>query len=264
MGELVAGLGLVASAYISYRFVANIVRHTMRFHGNAYSVDEDVREFRFAIQNGEDVSLRPREGARLRLTIQVDSPGGRFADRPRIHCGPQRRPLEIVQSSDGRSFYIDFQCFRPLDTWVVACPTSGLPECVSLTLTERDGDDEVRRFFPLLRDRSIEVRWCAPDVYGGPKHTPSWRTASLAIGISLAAYFGSGFFGQELPGVSYTGFELRPIDAIIASGLVIFLVVLFLATRRRSPLILQGYLGWGAGLGRPHGAAADNKGLNSL
>lgn len=234
-------LFLVAVLLALYIWLANVTAHTVYYSAIAYRIDGGNQgEFRFAVQNGETVALKPRKGGKLRVAVSLDE-GGRLASEPRIRCGHQP---ETNLDPAGRLLTLDFPELRPLDTWVIACPASSPTGKATLTLTEVDQEGkEIARLLPLLRNASIEIGIGKRD-FKGPRTRPTRWTGALTAFIAVGAYlelcvFQAPFL-RSVPNWSQLGW----LDAILVVALGLTAIALRHVVSRDPPAIVQGYLGW--------------------
>jgi hypothetical protein len=248
---LVPIAGLLLTALCNHRLI--LTSYSSR-------IDRNTKEFRFVIQNMEEVGL----DIPIEVQLRLDDGQASFSAPARLLCGTSA----FVHDKDGTilmpnfterqiSFYLSRM--RPLATWVAVCRTQGDPQCrVNLTLYGYDPNSKGEKhtsFFPLVDNPIISSLTARPERYRG-----SARLFTIcAYVLSTACFLLSTFL--QVPNLSAIEREFDPqiidqaqqADSLVQRVapdlgiLVLMLLIIFWCSRsvrRRSQLVVQSYIGW--------------------
>jgi len=234
MSEIIGLVMMPLTALVCYALARLLFRWQIDLLGHFVESKDGERKYIFALQNSEDVDLH----APLRLAVCVKEDGQKFESEPSLHCGGKRKIVSHALVDDKRTFQVDFDRFPALDTWLVSFHSKARPENIEMRLTLRE-----RRLslFPLFEGKELAAS--AEGSLVPLQMRPSWWALALGACALVMWYLvpilcaGAGW----LPGASLFP-PLRSEDGIIVLVLVACTLLVFVAFRRRSPPIIQGYL----------------------
>ncbi len=200
---------------------------------------KDSVSYRFAIQNNESLALT---GERL-VVINILDDRGRFDSYDSVAVMAGKSRIAGSVSNDKKSWSVRFWSFPAYDTWTLECRTNReaanlriLIEDLAENPSQRDASAfKNQRPVPLsIRELSIPAN--QQSAFGGRIMTPEWWWMAIItfLLVSLYVILLSSLVAYQEPEGFWNKFALAPAVAIYS-------VLMWFLTRRRSPLVTQGY-----------------------
>jgi hypothetical protein len=215
-----------------------VCRHNVLLFGRCTRLDERQGEYRFAIQNGEDVPVR----APLEIEIKVlRQDQGKIKGEPELLSGTRGADVRPTLRTD-HCYRVRVDEIPPLETWLMVCRTNGNVDFISFTL--RTAERGKLNFFRKIL--SFGTRRIKVSKQGQPAFQEINRvhmgivSLALTLVLYLVPVFGyAGVWG----GNYFTEFDFT-LDSVILAVLVLGWAFSFYLCRRKMPPLIQGYLEW--------------------
>lgn len=217
-------LPFISGGYLLTRILA----HSVCLSGQRTSDDKDGIACRFALQNNEEGPLSGNQ----KLVIRILNEGGQFepGSAVTVYAGCNK----IRSSFDpGRKIWtMWFNELPAYDTWTIDCRMNHEARDVEVSIQE-DGSSLIRS--PFLSHDRLVLTADRSSTFAGNRTTPEVWWAVLATGLALLAYTADAVdFTTDLS-------RMTGMDWAAEGAIALFALALYLATRRHSTAITQGY-----------------------
>jgi len=210
--------------------VSRILRHSLSLYGRPILIDRARREYRFVLQDNEDV---PLDGP-LQLRVAIVTRRAVFAaEPPRVYAGATEFHAEL--NDERREWTFERAQLPAYETWAIDCAVD--PSVREVMFSVRQKHPGLSRG-AFLSHTTLRVEGDEAAAVGGER-TPSAYWALAAIALAAVGYGFPVYYYFDRP-AELSG-RFLPIDAAAIAVIIGAGFALFHWTRRAAPPIIQGY-----------------------